>query len=120
MLSKKLSEKARERAYKHLYYVFGWTWRRFGRKKSMAPSDIDARILSSAEHLFTQHKIRRYNFVLFGNETAVFVDGEPRGLTLDPILQGLLIPMLGSKKWVLPLKEVKKRVKNSKGLYFFK
>ena len=80
-----LSEKSKERINKNFKYAFGWPWQRFGRKRVIAPADLEARIVSWSRQLYTQHRIRQYNFVFFGDETSAFLDGGPHGMTLASV-----------------------------------
>lgn len=69
--------------YRLFRYYYGWTWRTFGRVRCIAPSDIVGRLKSWSRQLFVQNAIRRYRYAVFGDETAVFIDGEPHGKTLS-------------------------------------
>ena len=80
-----VTERRRERVYQHFRYVFGWTWQRIGRMHYVAPTDTFRRIHGWSRQFFAQHSIRKYSYVFFGDETAVFVDGEMRGITLAQI-----------------------------------
>ena len=80
-----LIEKAKERAYKHYRYVFWWTWRTFGKTQAITPADIDQRIRRWSHHLYSQHDVRQYSYVIFGDKTSVSVDGELKGKNLAPV-----------------------------------
>ena len=76
---------ALEDTYQRFKKHYGWVWRRWGRTQCLAPSDVEFRISQWAEKFYTQNTVRKYRFAFFGDETAMFVNGEVQGYTLAPI-----------------------------------
>ena len=73
-----LYEKAKEETYHRFKYVFGWTNRKFGKAQCISPKDIDNRIKVWAKKFYVQHTVRKYNYVLFGDELRSLLTGQPQ------------------------------------------
>ena len=76
---------ALEDTYAKFRRYYGWVWWRWGRIQCLAPADVNLRISRWAEKLYVQNTVRCYRFALFGDEPAMFVNGEVQGHTLAPV-----------------------------------
>ena len=79
------SMNALEDTYFRFRRYYGWVWRRWGRIQCLAPANVETRVSRWAEKLYVQNSVRHYRFTLFGDETAMFVNGEVQGYTLAQI-----------------------------------
>eukprot|EP00760_Papus_ankaliazontas_P016150 PhM_4_TR16764/c1_g1_i8/m.75115 len=74
--------RAVERNYITFRKYYGWKWKRYGATTFMQPSDIASRLRTWNKDMYFMHAVNKYDIVVFGDETAVYVEGDASGMSL--------------------------------------